>query len=381
MNATSSLPVLGLLEAHDRHGNRVAQLAITGWPVTVGRALTCDLVLDDPHVAPQHLLIERVAALPVQAGQAPWPWQAPSVRVLHTCNGVQLGPAEHASGSHFDWASDQSIPVTVHSASTALAGLTHGHTEHPVAGPAELPELRLGRVRLTLRLADMALPPELPNPRFAWGSAALTAALVSAFVGWVLINLWFGTPQTDKFAQSLPFVVAGGLGVLGVWGGLWALASKLFAGHPHFWQHVRIAATAALAEGLLSGGANLLAFMFSLESLARFDYLASGLVFATGLYLQLSVVVPQRTTMLRGIVAVLFAGAVVASLGTNWLQSKRLSSGRPLTSMFPPSLRLAPTVPVAQFTEETRALKQRLEERLKDEESADGVEEEVRREE
>ena len=58
------MPTLALLEAFDRHGALLARAPVTRWPVTVGRSLECDLVLDDPHVAPTHLRIDRAADAP-----------------------------------------------------------------------------------------------------------------------------------------------------------------------------------------------------------------------------------------------------------------------------------------------------------------------------
>ncbi len=59
MSTMPTTTTLGLIEAHDRHGALLARAPITHWPVTVGRALDCDLVLDDPFVAPRHLRIDR----------------------------------------------------------------------------------------------------------------------------------------------------------------------------------------------------------------------------------------------------------------------------------------------------------------------------------
>ena len=66
----SAMPTttLGLIEAFDRHGALLARAPITRWPVTVGRALDCDLVLDDPFVAPRHLRIDRAVDEPHRAG-------------------------------------------------------------------------------------------------------------------------------------------------------------------------------------------------------------------------------------------------------------------------------------------------------------------------
>jgi pSer/pThr/pTyr-binding forkhead associated (FHA) protein len=50
---------IALLEVLDRDGHVKHYLPIGEWPVSVGRALDNDLVLDDAHVAPHHL---RIAA-------------------------------------------------------------------------------------------------------------------------------------------------------------------------------------------------------------------------------------------------------------------------------------------------------------------------------
>ena len=81
------MPTLALLEAFDRHGALLARAPITRWPVTVGRSLACDLVLDDPHVAPTHLHIDRAADAP----------RTVSVEVQPTLNGALLQRQRHGS--------------------------------------------------------------------------------------------------------------------------------------------------------------------------------------------------------------------------------------------------------------------------------------------
>ena len=340
--APGPLGLLGLLEAHDRHGAVVARLSVTHWPVTIGRALHCDLVLDDPHVAAEHLQLDLVPppeqSVPATAS-SPQPASAVQIFVLPSINGATLVNTHLVAGARRKW----------------------------VAGD----DLKLGRLRLNLRLTDAPIAAELPLPRMNWQSAALTATLVLATLAWTLTLLWVGTQQTDKFAQTLPTFLAGAVGVLVVWSGLWALATKLFTGHPHFWQHVRILCGAALAEGLLTGAAHLLAFMFSLEGLARFDFLISSAVFSAGLYWQFKLTAPLHARFLRNMMVVLFAAGVITTLGSNWMQLKQLGPQRQLASLFPPSWRIAKPVPVSQFTQEAMAIKQRLAERLKDEQTSD----------
>jgi hypothetical protein len=138
------MPTLALLEAFDRHGALLARAPVTRWPVTVGRSLECDLVLDDPHVAPTHLRIDRAADAP----------RTVSVEVQHTLNGALLQRKRHGGGQRFDW---------------------------PDGAPLEI-----GRTRLALRLADAPIAAELPLPHFPWRTLATTVALLALMLAAVL---------------------------------------------------------------------------------------------------------------------------------------------------------------------------------------------------
>src|SRR3989344_3072033 len=134
----STMPTtLGLIEAFDRHGALLARAPITRWPVTVGRALDCDLVLDDPFVAPRHLRIDRAVNEP----------RTVQIEVLETRNGARLQRKQHGPGEHFDW---------------------------PDGAPIDL-----GHTHITLRLADAQIADEQPLPQFPWRTVGTTAALVA----------------------------------------------------------------------------------------------------------------------------------------------------------------------------------------------------------
>ena len=112
------MPTLGLMEAFDRHGALLARAPITRWPMTVGRGLDCDLVLDDPFVAPLHLRIDRTVNEP----------RTVSVEICETRNGATLHRKHHGNGERFDW---------------------------PDGTPLEI-----GRTRIALRLADADIADE-----------------------------------------------------------------------------------------------------------------------------------------------------------------------------------------------------------------------------
>jgi len=205
-------------------------------------------------------------------------------------------------------------------------------------------------------------------PHFPWRTTGWTLLALAGMLALVLGQSWLTLTEPSQLARQLPGVLGGVVLAVSVWAGLWALATKLFTGHLQFWRHVRIACFSSLAVQAVSTLAGLLAFMFSLESLARFEGLMLLLGAAAGIYVHLTVIAPQRRRGLAALVAGIAVLATVALLGSNWLQNKRLSNKLYLSTLYPPSLRMAPAVPVAQFLDEAGSIRKRLDERLKDRE-------------
>lgn len=318
------MPTLGLMEAFDRHGALLARAPITRWPVTVGRGLDCDLVLDDPFVAPTHLRIDRQEDAP----------RAVQVQVLHTRNGVRLLRRHYAQGERFDWPGDTPIDL--------------GHTH------------------VALRLADAPIADEQALPRFPWSTVATTAALMVLVLAAALGSAWLEARDASQYLKAVPGMLLGLLASLGVWSGAWAVASKVFGGQLRFWRHVRIACTAALAVDAVHLVANFVAFTFSLESFSRFASVLVALVLAGALYAHLSTVLPRRRVGLAWALAALVAVGLPSWLGAQWLNNMRLSNKLYMSSLFPPGLRVAPAVPVDEFLKDTGSLRGKLDRRLRD---------------
>ena len=333
----SGAPVLGLLQAHDRTGALVARVEVTQWPVTVGRSLASTLVLDDLHVAPDHLLIDRSP----DGGTG----GSIRVRVMDTSNGVLHHQHQRhrmcRRGEDFDWARGE--------------------------------DLAIGRLKLSLRLADEPLPAEQPLPHFPWRTTAWTLLLAAAVLALMGVITWLETPESNALGQRLPALLATTAGSFAVWAGLWALVTRLFTGRLWFWRHVRIACATLLASQALETAAHLLAFMFSWESLARFDLLITALSAAVGVFLHLRVIAPQHRRGLAGIVAGVTVLGVAVLLSTSWMQTRRLSGQLYMATLFPPAWRLAPAVPVPQFLDEAQSIRQRLEKRLQDKRDEDNA--------
>ena len=323
--------LLGMVDVTDRHGNVQARLPITRWPVTVGRALESDLVLDDVHVAGHHLRLT-----PASAGHL-------SVQVMDTSNGVVLGGKQYVRGDVFDW---------------------------PPGNP-----LILGRLHLNLRLANSELLPEQPLPRLLWRTSLWTIGPVLLVLLLMSLQVWLKIGETQNMLQELPVVLGGALAALVVWSGLWALATKLFSGQARFWCHVRIASLAFVAADLMEFVAQLLAFSLSWENVGRFAYVTLVLAAAVGIYRHLLVAAPQsRRGLAVGVTLVVLLG-LSTMLGTQWLKNKRLSNQLYMSQMFPPGWRLpiAKPVSVQQFLGEAAGIEKRLAKRLQDKRDESGA--------
>ena len=329
MSTMPTTTTLGLIEAHDRHGALLARAPITRWPVTVGRALDCDLVLDDPFVAPRHLRIDRTVD----------EHRTVQVDVLETRNGARLQRKRHAQGERFDW---------------------------PGGTPIDL-----GHTHITLRLADGPIADEQALPEFPWRTVGTTAALVVLVGAAAVASSWLESRDSSQYLKSLPSVLLMLLLVMSAWSGLWAVANKMFAGRLQFWRHVRIACTVYLASEGLRLVANLAAFSFSLEALSQFASVLGVLVLAWALYAHLATVLPRRRIGLAWTVAAVVMLGVPAWLGAQWLNRMRLTNEMYMSSLFPPSLRVAPTAPVDQLLQDAETLRAKLDRRLKDDGLAD----------
>ena len=327
MNSTPT--TLGLIEAFDRHGALLARAPVTRWPVTVGRALDCDLVLDDPCVAPRHLRIDRAADEP----------RTVQVEVLETRNGARLQRKHHRQGERFDW--PEGVPID------------------------------LGRAHLALRLADAPIADEQPLPQFPWRAVAATVALVALVLAAALGESWLEARDATQYLKALPVTLVVTLLVLAVWSGAWAAANKVFAGLLRFWRHVRIACAALLAADAVQLLSHLFAFAFSWEALSRFANVLMVLVLVGALYAHLATVLPRRRVGLAWTVAAIVALGLPSWLGAQWLNRMRLSNEMYMSSLFPPSLRVAPAVPVEQFLQDAQSLRGKLDRRLRDDGQAE----------
>ena len=292
------------------------------WPQRIGRAVDADCVLTDPSVAPLHLALLASEADGIEA------------EVLDTVNGVWLGRQHLKAGDHFVWPPGQ--------------------------------RLRLGNTQLAYRRAQDPVADEQPLPVHQMRNGLLTALcllLVLLLVGW---DEWQLSIDPSKLHRELPERLLTTLTIIGAWATGWALLTRLLSGHLAFWRHVRIAALGFAAVMLTQLLVDTLGFMFSLPALPRFFDVYLIVALAATIWAHLC----AATHVSRRLLSWLAVSVTVLIIGTmltlQWQSSKRLGTGLFMSSILPPSWRVAPTQDIDTFVNDVDSVLPRLQRRLDD---------------
>jgi len=310
---------LALIEVQGRDGRIGRVVDVRHWPLTLGRALDNDVVIDDPHVAAFHAQLLQgddgtVRLLPLQ-----------------TLNGVRID-GQRASTQ------------------TAL----------PPGGA----ELQIGSTRLRLRLAGEVLAPELPLAP-GGGTGLLTPLLLAAAVlALLLAEHWISLDPGADYSAWLPTAL--GLPVaLAAWCGLWALMSKLFQHRFDFGGHLRIVLPwllgMTIAEIVLPQAAAALA----LPGLWKLNAPLQALLAALILRAHLQHVLPLHGRAVNVSVAALAIAGGALSLTGTWRAMQSLSPAPYMSTLPLPALRVTGTVPTTTLVQEMEPVAKALAERVK----------------
>jgi hypothetical protein len=313
-------PILGVVDVLDRDGRARVTLPIRRWPVTIGRAITCDIVLDDPYVAAEHATIgEHDDGLQLTVGE--------------TVNGAWLRKRRVAAGER-----------------TAIA-----------AGDV----VQIGSTRLRVRRAGDALADERRWVPEASGSMRAVLILALLFSLWNGAEWWLRDDPGGRFTDYLPVLLLGPI-ALAIWAGFWAVGSKLIRHRFDFWSHAAIALLASLAMGIAGLLLPLFAFSSGWSWPSRIAPIVAAAIAWSGVAAHINRLLPGRPRVLAAVMASLFVVGLGLYSFHNYETQDRVFPELYVTTLAPPVLRLAPTVSTARFVEEARALKAVLEAHIND---------------
>jgi hypothetical protein len=315
---------LALVEVLDRDGHVRQVVSVRQWPVTIGRAIDCDVVLDDPHVAALHAtLVEEDGTLSLQVGD--------------TVNGARL--------------------VNAHVAAGKKAPLRSGDV------------FQLGGTRLRVRRASDPVAPE--RALAPVGGRLSLLVLAVALLARTVAEQWLNTDPGGRLIEYVPFLI-GGAALLALWCGVWAVGSKLFHHRFEFFAHARIAMSYLLVLGVTGLLLPLAAYALSWAFLSRITGFVGGVVLCAMVWQHLSLILPSHTRALAMAMGTVFvAGSLVLS-AYSYQADDRVFSELYVSTLAPPALRLAPGVTTERFIDESRRLKAVLDAHAGDDDEADG---------
>lgn len=195
---------LELLDAGSRVRQRITLLP--GQSLTIGRALDCDLVIDDPYVCPRHLEVTLST-------------DGLHVRDLGSVNGLRTDRARR-------------------------------HRNNLVLMPGQ--RARFGHSRLHFTDANQALPAtrrdSRQSPGMAWLQQPLAViAVVIGMFGLMAWNQYLDATEGLEFSSWLQTFLSSLIALL-AWGGAWSLVNRLVAQQFNFPAHVAIGALALLCS-------------------------------------------------------------------------------------------------------------------------------------
>lgn len=312
---------LALIEVLERDGRVGHGVSVAAWPLTLGRALANDVVLDDPHVAAHHATLA-----PDDAGRL---W----LQVGDTVNGIHVAGQHHRSG--------------------ARVLLPEGGTT-----------LQLGGLQLRLRLPAETLPAEKPLPVLSRAHltgpllAGLLFLLLGLFDHWVSLDPGADTAAWLPVAVGLPLVVAG-------WCGLWALAAKIFQHRFDFMGHLRIALPWLLAVELVDLLLTPLAASLGWPWLWRLVAPLQVLLGLLMLRAHLTRLLPLSTRAVSAVLAVAALAGTAISLTVTQRATDRFSRPAYMSTLPVPGLHVGGAVPADELVQELAPLAARLAARVK----------------
>jgi pSer/pThr/pTyr-binding forkhead associated (FHA) protein len=318
--------ILAIVEVLDRDGRARATVPVRRWPVTIGRAIDCDIVLDDPYVAARHATLTDPDGGGLQ------------LLVGETVNGVWLKKRRAAAGERIAVAAGDVIQV--------------------------------GGTRLRVRRAGDALPAERRWIPDAPGRARTVLLLALVFSAWNAGALWLYDDPGGRLTDYLPSLLGGPV-VVAFWAALWSVGSKLVRHRFDFWSHARI----ALLGMIGIAAAALLLPMFAFASgwawPSRLGPIATAAIGWAAIGVHIGRVLPGRPRVLAGVMAVLFViGGGLFSIH-HYESRDRVFPELYVATLGPPALRIAPTVSPARFVEEARALRAVLEAHVADDDPSE----------
>jgi hypothetical protein len=231
---------------------------------------------------------------------------------------------------------------------------------------------RVGHTNLRVRSENFPVADEITDTTLhSWEGRppALTGLVLLVLM--TLASVWLS--DTEKTNPIRYFTTLAGMLSFGLlWCGSWAMANHLFAGQTRFGRHLFIAGCGLVASEVVSLLISITAYVFSLETLTRYENHVAIAIVAGMVYFHLLTINPghSRRFALASVVVLLLGSGMM--LMVNYQTSGHFAGELYMSELLSPSLRLSSDKPVARFLADAEKLKIKVDAERSKEVSNDG---------
>jgi len=313
------------IEVLSRHREVLARHRCRGPVVTIGRGYSNDVVVDDPHVAPAHLLIARDESGALVAED------------LGTTNGLFVERRrERLQRVRLD--GDKLIHI--------------------------------GGTTLRIREGGQPVAPERPfhrNTRSWIAAGIMGTAIIAIDVLWI----WLGETNEPKVTGYIS-PLFGFIMMTLVWIAGWSILTRIFAGEARFERNVVVALAGLLIYSLYNEVADFAAFSFASRTIASFQGMLLWVLLAAVSFAHLRIIGRTRLKLKAAAVTALALAVIgVQALGESEAR-QTFGQSDALNRLLPPALRMAPVRDWNSFATDIEVTRRRLDEDRKTEPSGPG---------
>jgi hypothetical protein len=268
-----------------------ARHRFAGRVIRIGRGYGNDLVLDDPHVAVNH------------------------IRIVRTDTGVL-------------------VAEDLGSANGMFAGAQRQHVQRITLDGTGL--IRIGLTQLRVRESTYPLPAERPVPAFnmTWPFPVVFGISFAAI--WLALTWLNETAKPVAYTYAAPPLIL--LLVAVAWSAAWTLLTYLLAGSGRFFAHLTIALGGLLAFTILGTLIEIADFSLSWQLPGPTPTILTWLLLAAAGFAHLRLIGPGRLVLkAAGVTALASAAIAIQLLAVSRDDGPQMAAHR----LFPPALRLA----------------------------------------
>ncbi len=308
---------LAWIEVLNRHGDVESRHPVYSWPANIGRAYDCDLILDDPYIAPNHV---EIAA----EGERSF-----RIQDMGSINGVTIAN-------------------------------TPGRKTDAIISPDDI--FRIGHTQLRIRLRDHPVHAETKYSSKSWQRRPTVLLLsVIAFLAVLISSALLNYTEANIGSFVTPIIVVCVMVLL--WIVAWSFGGRLFAGKSNFIPHAIIGClgvTLYLGSNML---VDLVSFTLDSALISSMSIVVGFLVFMLVLYWHLRLISRAKPRFVAGI-----AGAVAllmistSMLITNIRNENDLDHQSYRNTIGPPFLLMVEGKSPEAFIDSMEVLKTRVQE-------------------